>query len=302
VHGSIALHGVMPSCYPEDWHPTRARSLILAKVQGIQWPRGDGRVATVSNEAVAIPIRSSGRLPAAPLRQRAYTNSTFAGSESGGTLSSTSSASCGKHSTSVTGCMHSTSVAGGSCKRKASQVATSESGCMHLTSESSWGGSGGDGASLYRDPAAAAVVSDGLGRSSLVDLLDLMEEHGELSADESAEPAEPDCCPTWRDWGGNSFPHWRDVEADEESAVATAGLDVTAVAAAGRDIWQKWDEQAEHAQFIADGAVLGDQLRATATMLMQEVASIDAETSEPGSVPLPSINSSVSPTIWKLQG
>jgi hypothetical protein len=92
------------------------------------------------------------------------------------------------------------------------------------------------------------------------------------------------------------------VEADEESAVATAGLDVTAVAAAGRNIWQKWDEQAEHAQFIADGAVLGDQLRATATMLMQEVASIDAETSEPGSVPLPSINSSVSPTIWKLQG
>jgi hypothetical protein len=172
--------------------------------------------------------------------------------------------------------MHSMSKPGGSGTRKRN-YSTSESGGKHLTSESAGRGSGGDKASLYRDAAIASVSSCfgeplklGLGRSNLQELLDLVDGH-DLDTDESpldAEPAEPDsCCPTWRDWGGNSFPSYHDVEADEASQLAAQQLDVTAVAAAGRGIWQKWDERAEHEKFVQDGASIGAQLRATAKML-----------------------------------
>jgi hypothetical protein len=74
--------------------------------------------------------------------------------------------------------------------------------------------------------------------------------------------------PTWREWGGNSFPSYHD-ELEETPLTLVETQNIDRVRTRGRALWVKWDETAEHEQFIADGAVIGAALRAAAALITE---------------------------------
>jgi hypothetical protein len=79
--------------------------------------------------------------------------------------------------------------------------------------------------------------------------------------------------PTWRDWGGRFFPSYHD-EPEETQLTLDETQNIDKVVKSGRALWIKWDEAAEHEQFIADGASIGATLRTAAAMITEHTQTV----------------------------